>query len=89
MLYQKSDGSEEIMNMDMEYEQRKTFCKGLLDLWYKTLFGTQNMKRCNIYERKRVLVVPLHYKKLFFSIIVLFSSTNVYKFVDQDIYLQA
>ncbi len=32
MLYQKSDTSEEIMNMDMEYEQRKTFRKGLLDL---------------------------------------------------------
>ncbi len=32
MLYQKSDNSEEIMNMDMEYEQRKTFRKGLLDL---------------------------------------------------------
>ncbi len=32
MLYQKSDSSEEITNMDMEYEQRKTFRKGLLDL---------------------------------------------------------
>ncbi len=32
MLYQKTESSEEIMNMDMEYEQRKTFHKGLLDL---------------------------------------------------------
>ncbi len=32
MLYLKSDSSEKIMNMDMEYEQRKTFRKGLQDL---------------------------------------------------------